>query len=488
MNKSKTIAILKTFSVKELKEFEKLISSPFFSTGRNVVPFYKELKRFYPQFDDGKLNEKYLFTRLYPEKNFSRDIIKKLNSELSKLCNEFLKQLAIKKNRIKVNVLTSETALDKGLDFVSAGLLDEAEKQTTVMPINNSYYDNMPLINYARSNYYYNKRNEKNLKNIIKNRVDTIDLITKNLFYNQFLYYPFLLLDKNWYEGIQNNIFLNMVGSFDHKNFLKHLTAKKGDPADVMLLINLYCIISLKEKQETVYFNKLLKLFFENIKLFDSELRYVILNSLFMSVKYKFSTSDQDMYKKSRFSIIKYALKNEMHIDPILKYFPRNLFLEYFNFAVSTGEISWAEEYCKKYLPQVRKEDRKSLDDYCRIILLFENNEYEKCLELLNEFDHPNYSFTDYLYYHKAAVCFELNLLDECILILDSYSKYLNTGKHSKVINKEAHTNFINAMRSLIRYSEKKDKKYYYEFQNLLKKTESKIVLSRWLNSKLKYP
>ncbi|MBK8983690.1 MAG: hypothetical protein IPM38_15575 [Ignavibacteria bacterium] len=77
-----------------------------------------------------------------------------------------------------------------------------------------------------------------------------------------------------------------------------------------------------------------------------------------------------------------------MHIDPILKYFPRNLFLEYFNFAVSSGEITWAEGYCKKYLAQVRKEDRKSLEDYCKIIILFENNEYEKCLNSLNEFDH----------------------------------------------------------------------------------------------------
>ncbi|MBK9332677.1 MAG: hypothetical protein IPM96_09840 [Ignavibacteria bacterium] len=485
MIKSKTIEILKSLSVKELKEFEKLISSPFFSTGRNVVPYYKELKKFYPQFDDEKLNEKYLFTRLYPGKNFSRDIIKKLNSELLKLCYEFLKQLAIKSNRIKVNVLTSATALEKGLDFAAAGLLEEAEKLTTVMPLNNSYYDNMPLINYARSNYYYNKRNEKNLNNILKNRLDTIDLITKNFFYNQFLYYPFLLLDRNWYEGIQNNIFLNMIGSFDHKNFLKLFTAKKGDPTDVMLLINLYCIISLKEKQETEYFNKLIKLFFDNLKLFDSELRYVILNSLFIIVKYKFSISDQDMYKKSRFSIIKFALKNEMHIDPILKYFPRNFFLEYFNFAVSSGEISWAEGYCKKYLSQVRKEDRKSLEDYCSIILLFEYNEYEKCLNELNEFDHPNYSSTDYFYYYKAAVYFELNLFDECILTLDSYSKYLNTGKHSKVIKKEVHTNFINAMRSLIRYSEKKDEKYFFQFENLLKEIDTKVVMHRWLNSKL---
>ncbi|MBK8553940.1 MAG: hypothetical protein IPL53_24010 [Ignavibacteria bacterium] len=202
-------------------------------------------------------------------------------------------------------------------------------------------------------------------------------------------------------------------------------------------------------------------------------------------MKYKYRNSDKELYRKSRFSIIEYTLKNGLHIDPILKYFTRNHFLEYFNFAISSGEISWAERYCKKYSAQIRTEDRKSVEEYCRIKLLFENNEYEACLYSLNEFQHLNYSYTDYLYYHKAAVYFELNLLDECILTLDSYSKYLNTGKHSKVIKKEMHINFINAMRSLIRYSEKKDKKYFYEFENLLRKIDSNVVLRRWLNSKL---
>lgn len=96
-----------------------------------------------------------------------------------------------------------------------------------------------------------------------------------------------------------------------------------------------------------------------------------------------------------------------------------------------------------------------------------------------------NYSFTDYIYYHKAAVYFELNLLDECILTLENYNKYLNSGKHSKVIKKDAHTNFINAVRSLIRYSEKKDEKYFYEFENLLREINTKVVMHRWLNSKL---
>ncbi|MBK8553941.1 MAG: hypothetical protein IPL53_24015 [Ignavibacteria bacterium] len=227
MKKSKTTEILKTFTVKELKEFEKLISSPFFSTGRNVVPYYKELKRFYPQFNDERLNEKYLHKRLYPEKNFSKDIIKKLNSELLKLCYEFLKQMAIKKNRIKVNIMTSQFAIEIGLDFVASNLLEEAKKQTAVIPLSDSYYVNMPLINDARSAYYYNKRNEKNIKDMLKYRVETIDMITKNTFYNQFLYYLNLLFDSKWYEGSQNNIFLNMIESIDHKKFLKHFPLKR---------------------------------------------------------------------------------------------------------------------------------------------------------------------------------------------------------------------------------------------------------------------
>lgn len=234
MNNSKLLRILAALDPGEIKEFEKFIISPFFTSGRNVVPYYKELKRFYPDFNDERLNEKYLHKRLFPLKSFSKDIMKKLNSELLKLSNEYLKHLAIRKNSVKVKVMTSLLAVEKGLDFAAASLLEEAEKQTAVMPLSDSYYFNMPLINDARSYYYYNKRNEKNIKSILKNRMDTIDLITKITFHFQFLYYLHLLIDKKWYEGLQNNIFLNMIEAFDHEKFLKLFSAKKGDPTDIL--------------------------------------------------------------------------------------------------------------------------------------------------------------------------------------------------------------------------------------------------------------
>ena len=47
---TKLIIFLQTFSKKELSEFEKFIISPFFKQGRDLLPLYKAVIKFHPDF------------------------------------------------------------------------------------------------------------------------------------------------------------------------------------------------------------------------------------------------------------------------------------------------------------------------------------------------------------------------------------------------------------------------------------------------------
>ena len=64
MHTGKLIQILKTFSPDEVKNFEKFVVYPYFSTGRNVEGLYSILKPYYPEFDSPKLDKKNVFKKL----------------------------------------------------------------------------------------------------------------------------------------------------------------------------------------------------------------------------------------------------------------------------------------------------------------------------------------------------------------------------------------------------------------------------------------
>ena len=94
MKETKLIDLLKRLNKEEFKDFEKFASSPYFSRGRDLSPLFKSLKPFYPDFENEKLTDEFIFKKLYPDKKFgderSVSLLRTLTSELFNLGKEFL--------------------------------------------------------------------------------------------------------------------------------------------------------------------------------------------------------------------------------------------------------------------------------------------------------------------------------------------------------------------------------------------------------------
>jgi hypothetical protein len=98
MHNSKLIGLFKTFSKAEFKEFEKFVASPFHSRGRNLMPLYKYLKEFHPEFTHKKLDIEYAFKAIYPGKAYNMLVMRKLTSELEKMGEDYLVQINMRNN------------------------------------------------------------------------------------------------------------------------------------------------------------------------------------------------------------------------------------------------------------------------------------------------------------------------------------------------------------------------------------------------------
>ncbi len=140
MNNLKLINILRTFSKNEMKEFEKFISSPFFNRGRNYIPFFNQLKKFYPKFEDEKMTPEYIYSKIYPGKKYNKQIIWNMSSSVLAMCEDFLMYVSLRRDKFGRERQVAEEFLERRLSSYYKKKLNEMESALDSLGIGSAYF------------------------------------------------------------------------------------------------------------------------------------------------------------------------------------------------------------------------------------------------------------------------------------------------------------------------------------------------------------
>jgi len=124
MHNSKLIQVLKTFSKKEIKQFREFTQSPFFNKNKFVISLLDVLIRFYPEFQDKKLDAKNVFKIIFPDEEYDYFKIRNLSSDLLAVSMEFLKIIFFQKNEHQNTLYLLEQLRDRDLDKMFQKLFD----------------------------------------------------------------------------------------------------------------------------------------------------------------------------------------------------------------------------------------------------------------------------------------------------------------------------------------------------------------------------
>ena len=155
MNSSKLIQILKTFSPDEIRDFEKFVASPYFSTGRNTDGLYSILKDHYPDFDSPELDRKRVFKKLFPGEKYNEMKLKNVATALTRLAEQFMVYEGFKKDSFEVDLTLSKeyfyrenfkqfyntlNALEKKIDKLPFNRLRTFKDKETITTFKYSYF------------------------------------------------------------------------------------------------------------------------------------------------------------------------------------------------------------------------------------------------------------------------------------------------------------------------------------------------------------
>ena len=114
---SKYVTTLRQFNEKELKEFEKWLTSPWCTSNKSLLPLFKTIKKFYPKFLFSFSDEE-IFLRAFPKKHFTYNVFRNLLSHSYQAIEAFLIHQHLKKEpHIGQEFLAKEFSVRKNDTF-----------------------------------------------------------------------------------------------------------------------------------------------------------------------------------------------------------------------------------------------------------------------------------------------------------------------------------------------------------------------------------
>jgi hypothetical protein len=452
MKDSKLIKILRTFSPEERTSFEKFIASPYFNTVKNYLSLFKELIKFYPDFNDDKLKHEYIYKKLFKSKPFNKQVMWNLKSGLEKLAKEFLEQVALGKNKFeRMELLVTEFGNRKLLKDYSH-TLNEMEKLLETNAIDSKYFENRENLETYKQVYYF-----------LINKVQSMsDSKLKAAEYQILLFLRMTVgglndmsvLTKDYNSTFEVNIPMEFVRHIDLKSIVDYARSKKFEYA-FLIEIYYHSLMMLLEPGETGHLNKARKLYKMHYDKFNLGEKRTIMHWILIYCILR-TESEGIKYERIIFELNKFRLKEGLAFYPKGQ-LHKEIFYQILSVALSIGKTKWAENFIKNYTSKLQPEIQKFTEAMAYAYLHFQKKEYEKVLRDLNNVEY--FDIWDKLYAKSllAKTYYEMNIFDSLLNHIDSAKHFLKTNISVSELYAKYYGNFYYFLTRLISVYENAD-------------------------------
>lgn len=142
MKNTKIAKLLKTFSRKELKEFETFINSPTQLKKRDVRKTFNELKKFYPDFNSPVFTDENLFKKIFPGQKYSKSKYSIAAFHIFDAACEYLIALNNNENKIERAFSLMNQFINRGMNNAFSKLARKMDKEiaSSKMSLDNFFF------------------------------------------------------------------------------------------------------------------------------------------------------------------------------------------------------------------------------------------------------------------------------------------------------------------------------------------------------------
>ena len=140
MQDRKVIEVLKLFSAKELKEFQKLVFSPFFNESEDIQKLVTYISKYAPSFSHPSFTTENAYRVVFPKEAYHERTITKLLSAVLKLAERYIGVRSLQKLPLESSYHLLTFYSERGADKLFESALKDGRNLLTDYPHQDSTY------------------------------------------------------------------------------------------------------------------------------------------------------------------------------------------------------------------------------------------------------------------------------------------------------------------------------------------------------------
>lgn len=489
MQNIKLITLLKTFSDDEMKSFGKFISSPYFSSGRNLRPLYNLLKKYYPDFKPSVLTEEKLFAKLYPGKRYegkrSAHALSVIISEMYVMAEKFLQaeryfSTNVYKDILLLLELENRELLDI-FDSVSAKIIKNDEKA----PRASSYLMKKLLHNISQTRagrqrnsptvYAYNESVMKAEESLIIYFLSQLSQLT-------------LMRKMNYHKDTKQSGLIELFHSFfNYEKFSDALLNFKNEE-NFLVQMHIYSARLDFDYNDSESYEALKKILFDRVDKITAEYCWIFSHSLINCTMFQ-NKGNVNNYKNDYLDIYDMLMRKSIE-DKNYRLLSRDLLLvkgiyNYIKICVKVNQLERLENFIKNYSNYFYEPIKEDAILFSMGSLEFARGNFRKSLTLLSKTNFIIPMLIKDTKLLKIKACYELGYYDLLYSEIDNYRHFLSSTKEITETQLKSDIQLMKFTKRLAGIKYKSDTTGLKNLETAIENSEYKTLHMQWLIKKV---
>lgn len=484
MINTRLIQILKTFTPEEIKEFKKFITSPFFNKeGNYIVRYFEVLKKHYPAFNSPTFTKELVFKKVYPRTEFNSQLSNKMNFELQKLAEEYLRYTGFREHSLMSDLYYLRKLNQKKL-------YDLFEKKFSVLK---SAFDN---IEDSIDKDFYRLQFDYEVEKVIYytdiNKQEKTVPSIRNA--QRFLTYDFLInmldvlvnieISKHTNFEDKDNVLDDLKNNIDFEGFKKCLSNYPDSNFTIFeIFYSRYLAYTQKENDE--YYFQFKELLFKNLAMFPRKNQYTLILGL-QNICINKMRSGKRQFQHELFEVHKEMISRGLYASDEDDFINLSTFRNIFITALNMKEYDWAENFITEFNGKLAPDIREDNYLFASASIKFARRQLEGALEDVSKVKFSHYMSSLDVKSLMLKIYYEMNQFNSALDLVDAYRHIFTSKRKNPVISdtyRHSNLNFLNFLTKLVKIKSSninEDKGYLI---HQIKKTET--ILKDWLIEKV---
>jgi hypothetical protein len=468
----KIIGLLKSFTWEEILKFDDFLSSPYYNKNKKLLILYRELVKFYPDFESDEFNKESIYRNVYKTERYNDSTFRNLAARLLKLAQTFI--LTEYHNEDKVNSMIHLTSALFNRD--QNELFQLTSKRISLTLDQTKEIDFNYLFNkfqHERNQYNFNIVNDKLIQK--KKIYPPIEKLTNSSTYLTIYFiteiicqYLNYIVYSEKFNSPTHNYLRAILDSLNMDEIYREIRGKNDCDFILNIYINLYKMFS--EPGQHANFFKYKALIDENSRsLSGDEIAFHYSKLISYCILQRERTYEDVDYNTELFELYESSLKNKYYKSAKYPYLSPALYRDILLFGLNLKKFDWVKDFIDKFSSEVHPNEIKSIYNFGRAFYNFELGNFSDSLDFVNKISIDHFIYKYDLKNLRLRIFYELDYTEEALYITHSYKEFLRNNDLLSDGRKKRYRNFIKYYEKLvfIKTGNNKDVDFFkYEISN----------------------